>query len=199
MSLRTISVYLATVLIAALATLQAADTSRPMAETFAKKIALINQHADRTPVSARRTTLTESEVNSWFAFRAQPLLPTGLTQPKVVIVGNGKLMGSATVDLEAIGRQRGSGGSLDVWSYLGGRLPLNVTGVLHTKDGQGRFDLQAADISGVPVPKTLLQELLSFYTRTAEKPQGLRIDDPFALPAGIKQIEVGQGQAVVVQ
>ena len=199
MSFRTISVYLATVLIAALATLQAADTSRPMAETFAKKIALINQHADRTPVSARRTTLTESEVNSWFAFRAQPLLPTGLTQPKVVIVGNGKLMGSATVDLEAIGRQRGSGGSLDVWSYLGGRLPLNVTGVLHTKDGQGRFDLQAADISGVPVPKTLLQELLSFYTRTAEKPQGLRIDDPFALPAGIKQIEVGQGQAVVVQ
>ena len=199
MSLRTNSVYLATVLIAALATLQAADTSRPMAETFAKKIALINQHADRTPVSARRTTLTESEVNSWFAFRAQPLLPTGLTQPKVVIVGNGKLMGSATVDLEAIGRQRGSGGSLDVWSYLGGRLPLNVTGVLHTKDGQGRFDLQAADISGVPVPKTLLQELLSFYTRTAEKPQGLRIDDPFALPAGIKQIEVGQGQAVVVQ
>ena len=199
MSLRTISVYLATVLIAALATLQAADTSRPMAETFAKKIALINQHADRTPASARRTTLTESEVNSWFAFRAQPLLPAGLTQPKVVIVGNGKLMGSATVDLEAIGRERGSGGSLDVWSYLGGRLPLNVTGVLHTKDGQGRFDLQAADISGVPVPKTLLQELLSFYTRTAEKPQGLRIDDPFALPAGIKQIEVGQGQAVVVQ
>jgi len=199
MSLRTISVYLATVLIAALATLQAADTSRPMAETFAKKIALINQHADRTPVSARRTTLTESEVNSWFAFRAQPLLPTGLTQPKVVIVGNGKLMGSATVDLEAIGRQRGSGGSLDVWSYLGGRLPLNVTGVLHTKDGQGRFDLQAADISGVPVPKTLLQELLSFYTRTADKPQGVRIDDAFALPANIKQIEVGQGQAVVVQ
>jgi hypothetical protein len=199
MSLRTIAVYLATVLIAVLATLQAADTSRPMAETFAKKIALINQHADRTPASARRTTLTESEVNSWFAFRAQPLLPTGLTQPKVVIVGNGKLMGSATVDLQAIGRERGSGGSLDVWSYLGGRLPLNVTGVLHTKDGQGRFDLQAADISGVPVPKTLLQELLSFYTRTAEKPQGLRIDDPFALPAGIKQIEVGQGQAVVVQ
>jgi hypothetical protein len=199
MSFRTISVYLATVLIAALATLQAADTSRPMAETFAKKIALINQHAERSPSAARRTTLTENELNSWFAFRAQPLLPTGLTQPKVTIVGNGKLMGSATVDLEAIARERGSGGSLDVWSYLGGRLPLNVTGVLHTKDGQGRFDLQAADISGVPVPKTLLQELLSFYTRTADKPQGVRIDDAFALPANIKQIEVGQGQAVVVQ
>jgi hypothetical protein len=198
MSYRTISVN-ALALLVVVATLQAADTSRPLAETFAKKVAMINQHAEREPSAPRRTTLTESELNSWFEFRAQPLLPAGLTQPKVTIVGNGRLMGSATVDLEALGRQRGSGGSLDVWSYLGGRLPLSVTGLLHTKDGQGRFELQAADISGVPVPKTLLQELLSYYTRTAEKPQGLRLDDPFTLPANIKQIEVGQAQAVVVQ
>jgi len=198
MSYRTISVN-ALALLVVVATLQAADTSRPLAETFAKKVAIINQHAEREASAPRRTTLTESELNSWFEFRAQPLLPAGLTQPKVTIVGNGRLMGSATVDLEALGRQRGSGGSLDVWSYLGGRLPLSVTGLLHTKDGQGRFELQAADISGVPVPKTLLQELLSYYTRTAEKPQGLRLDDPFTLPANIKQIEVGQAQAVVVQ
>ena len=183
----------------ALASLQAADTSRPLADTFAKKIAVINQHAQSGATAARRTTLTESELNSWFAFRAQPLLPAGVTQPKVTIVGAGKLLGSATVDLEAIGKSRTTGGSLDVWSYLGGRLPLSVTGILHTKDGQGRFELQAADISGVPVPKTLLQELVSYYTRTAEKPQGVRLDDPFALPASIKSIEVGQGQAVVVQ
>ena len=199
MSFRTISMPATTLLVAALATLQAADTSRPQAETFAKKIAIINQHGEAATKSARRTTLTESELNSWFAFRAQPLLPAGITQPKVTIIGNGKLLGSATVDLEAIGRQRGGGGSLDVWSYLGGRLPLSVTGILHTKDGKGRFELQAAEVSGVPVPKTLLQELLSYYTRTPEKPQGLRLDDPFDLPAEIKQIELGQAQAVVVQ
>jgi hypothetical protein len=198
MTCRTISAS-ALALLIVVATLQAADTSRPLADTFAKKIAVINQHAERNTGTTRRTTLTENELNSWFAFRAQPVLPTGLTQPKVTIVGNGKLLGSATVDLEAIARQRGSGGSLDVWSYLGGRLPLSVTGILHTKDGQGRFELQAADISGVPVPKTLLQELLSYYTRTTEKPQGVRLDDPFTLPASIRQIEVGQGQAVVVQ
>jgi hypothetical protein len=186
-------------LIVALASLQAADTSRPMADTFAKKVAIINQHAETGATAARRTTLTESELNSWFAFRAQPLLPSGVTQPKVTIIGNGKLLGSATVDLEAIGKSRGGGGGLDVWSYLGGRLPLSVTGILHTKDGQGRFELQAAEVSGVPVPKTLLQELVSYYTRTAEKPQGLRLDDPFALPANIKSIEVGQAQAIVVQ
>ena len=198
MTFRTISASVLALLIA-LATLQAADTSKPLADTFAKKIDAIRQHEASKAKAARRTTLTENELNSWFAFRAQPLLPPGLTQPKVTIVGNGKLMGNVTVDLDAIARQRGSGGSLDVWSYLGGRLPIGITGVLQTKDGQGRFDLQAADISGVPVPKTFVQEVLAYYTRTSEKPQGVRLDDPFALPSGIKQIEVGQGQAVVVQ
>ena len=199
MTFRTISALVILVLTSALATAQAANTSRPQAETFAKKIAVINQHAERGVKTPRRTTLTENELNSWFAFRSQPLLPTGLSQPKVTIVGNGKLMGSAIFDLEAIAKERGSGGGLDVWSYLGGRLPLSISGILHTQDGRARFELQSADISGVPVPRTLIQELLSMYTRSPEKPQGSRLDDTFELPANIKQIEVGQAQAIVVQ
>ena len=78
-------------------------------------------------------------------------------------------------------------------------MPVSVSGVLHTKDGLARFELESADVSGVPVPKTLLQELLSYYSRTPDHPQGVRLDDTFALPANIKGIEVGQGQAVVVQ
>ena len=199
MTRRTLSIRALAVAIAALATAQAASTSRPQADAFAKKVAVINQHGEIGAKTPRRTTLTESELNSWFAFRAQPLLPPGITEPKITIIGNGKLLGAATVDLEAVGKKRGGGGSLDVWSYLGGRVPLSVTGILHTQDGKGRFELQAADVSGVPVPKSLLQELVSHYTRSAERPQGLRVDDPFDLPASIKKIEVGQGQAVVVQ
>lgn len=184
-----------------LVTLHGAAESRQAADAFARKIAVIVEHGDASPSTPapRRTSVTETEVNSWFAFHAQPLLPEGLTRPKVTIIGNGKVLGTATVDLEAVGKKRGSGGALDVWSYLGGRVPVTVTGILHTKDGQGRFDLQAADVSGVPLPKTLLQELVSYYSRTPEHPQGVRLDDVFELPAGIRQIEVGQGQAVVVQ
>ena len=198
MTLRPIVVS-AQALVTALATTYAATTSRPQADAFAKKVAIINQHAEMGAKSVRRTTLTEPELNSWFVYRAQPLLPTGVAEPKVTIIGNGKLLGNATVDLEAIGKKRSSGGSLDLWSYLGGRVPLSVTGILSTKDGKGRFELQSAEISGVPLPKSLLQELVSYYTRTPEHPQGVKLDEPFALPASIKQIEVGQGQAVVVQ
>jgi hypothetical protein len=188
------------------ATLHGAAESLQAADAFAHKIALIAEHGSvseagslpRTAVP-RRTPVSETELNSWFAYRAQPFLPQGLTRPKITIVGGGRVIGGATVDLEAIAKRRGSGGALDVWSYLGGRVPVTVTGILHTKDGVGRFELQAADVSGVPLPKTLLQEVVSYYSRTPDHPQGLRLDDAFELPANIRQIDVGQGQAVVVQ
>ena len=74
-----------------------------------------------------------------------------------------------------------------------------MNGILHTQDGRGRFELQSAEVSGVPVPKPLLQELLSHYSRTPELPSGISLDEAFELPANIDKIEVGQGQAVVVQ
>jgi hypothetical protein len=174
--------------------------SRQGADAFAEKVALIRRHGeltDRAP--ARRTAVTQDEVNSWFAFRAQPHLPNGVTQPEVTIVGEGRLAGQAIVDLDAVAKRRASGGAFDPWALLGGRVPVKVTGILHTRDGMARLEIQSADVSGVPVPPSLLQELVSFYSRSPERPAGVRLDDTFALPSNIRQIEVGQGQAVVVQ
>jgi hypothetical protein len=180
--------------------LEAAAVSRQQADVFAQKIALISQQGGtERQAKDRRTLLTESEVNSWFVYRATELLPKGVTAPQVMIVGNGKVAGQAVVDLDAVAKRRSSGGVFDPWSYLGGRVPLTVAGVLHTKDGQGRFELESAEVSGLPVPKTLLQELVGYYSRSPEHPQGIRLDDPFELPANIHHIEVGEGQAVVVQ
>jgi hypothetical protein len=186
----------------ALAPLQAASVSKQQADVFSKKVALIQRQGEvsaKTTAGARRTALSEDELNSWFAFQAQPLLPNGLTDPKITIVGEGRVAGQATVDLDAVAKKRASGGTFDPWSLVGGRVPVNVIGILHTRDGLGRFELQSADIAGVPVPKTLLQELVSQYSRTPAHPEGVKMDDAFPLPAKIRQIEVGQGQAVIVQ
>ena len=183
------------------AVLTAAALSPQHADAFAKKVAIISQQSTlvaRTPM-ARRTAVSETELNSWFAYRSRPLLPVGMADPQITIVGDGKVNGAATVDLDAVARTRRSGSLIDPWSLLGGRLPVTVSGVLHTQNGQGRFELHQAAVSGVPIPKSILQELVSYYSRTAEDPGGISIDEPFALPAGIRQIEVGQGQAVIVQ
>ena len=49
------------------------------------------------------------------------------------------------------------------------------------------------------IPKAVLQELLSYYSRTPEKPSGINMDDPFELPARIREIRVQQGTALVIQ
>jgi len=143
--------------------------------------------------------VSENEVNSWFAYRGRDVIPKGVTQPKLTIIGNGRVMGVATIDLDSMSRERASGKTLDMWSLVGGQVPISVTGVLQTKGGRGQFDLQGASLGGIPVPKALLQELVSYYSRSADHPAGVRIDTPFELPAKIQQIEVGEGQAVVVQ
>jgi len=182
--------------------LQAAIVSRQSAEEFSQKIALIQRQGETAtpqPAAARRTRLTEDELNSWFMYRAEPVLPAGVSQPQITIVGDGRLAGQATIDLDAVAKRRASGGAFDPLALIGGKVPVSVSGILHTRDGQARFEVQRAEMSGLPVPVTVLQEVLTYYSRSDERPQGVRLDDIFTLPANIRQIEVGQGQAVVVQ
>jgi hypothetical protein len=180
--------------------LHAGTVSRQSAEEFSKKIALIQrQGASEERVGARRTRLTEDELNSWFTYSAQPVLPAGVSQPQVTILGDGRLAGQATIDLDAVAKRRSSNGAFDPLSLIGGRVPVSVSGVLHTRDGKARLEVQSAEMSGIPVPVTVLQEVLTYYSRSDVRPQGVRLDDVFNLPANIQQIEVGQGQAVVVQ
>ena len=180
-----------------------AGVSEQQADAFSQKMATVKKQGitgirsqNRAP---QRTPFTESELNSWFAYRSGEVMPSGVSEPRVTLVGNGKVKAAATVDLEAIAKQRSSGRALDPWSYLGGRLPVTLSGVVHTENGMGRFDLEEAAVSGVPVPTSVLADIVSYYSRTADDPEGVRLNDNFRLPSQIKQIEMGAGQGVIVQ
>jgi hypothetical protein len=120
-------------------------------------------------------------------------------EPWVSILGEGRLSGRATVDLAQVGQSRKSGGMLDPFNFLTGSLPLTVNGVLKTKEGVATFGLESASISGVPVPSWMLQEIVSYYSKSADSPKGVSIEKPFALPSGIREIQIDRGQAIVVQ
>jgi hypothetical protein len=187
-------------LILTVASLEAAALSKQDADLFSRKLAQIVVQGDAAQKPGnRRTPVTETELNSWFTYSAKPLLPAGVSDPRITMIGNGKVTGQAVVDLDAIAKRKASGGTFDIWNLVGGKVPVNVAGTLRTKDGIGSFDLESADVSGLPLPKSFLQEVVSYYSRTADHPQGVKIDDPFALPASIRQIDVGAGQAVIVQ
>jgi hypothetical protein len=144
------------------------------------------------------TPITDAELNAYFEYGAKEQIPSGIVEPRLNAVGDGRVSGQATVDLDAVRKQK-QRGWLDPMSYLTGSLPLTASGLLITKDGVGRFQLESAQVSGVSVPKSLLQELLAYYSRSAERPNGISMDDPFELPARIREIQVQRGQAMIVQ
>jgi hypothetical protein len=175
-----------------------AGLSQRSADSLQRKILGIRQYASTTLTGSRLTPVTEAELNSYIRYSLAPQIPTGVVEPYVTIVGGGRVSGRAVVDLDAV-RTAKTRGWLDPLAYLRGRLPVAAAGSLSTADGKARFELAEASISGVPVPEAVLQELVSFYSRSPQYPDGVDLEAPFDLPARIKEIHVEAGQAIVVQ
>jgi hypothetical protein len=189
----------AAVAVAAVAPFADTPASRRDALLLRQKVATITSRAERGAPQPSRTTVTEREVNAYLVFDARDQLPAGVVDPSVSILGTGRLSGRAVVDLDAVRKAKSSPSLLDPTNYLTGRLPVTAIGLLQTHDGVGRFQLENATIGGLPVPKMLLQEIVSYYSRSTDKPSGIGLDDPFALPARIREIQIERGQAIIVQ
>lgn len=184
---------------AASATSGAPPQARADADVMQVKLRQIVAHGASCPCAARRrTAIAEREVNAYITHHAQGDLPEGVVAPHVTIVGDGRVSGRAVVDLDKV-RTSKQRGWLDPAGYLTGKLPVTAIGILHTRDGVGRFELQSATVGGVEVPKVVLQEMLSFYSRTPDDPDGINLDETFELPASIREIQVGKGVAYVIQ
>jgi hypothetical protein len=175
-----------------------AKWSRADADAFYSKMVQIATHGLVAKRPAKRTTLLERELNAYIAVHGQAELPAGVVDPTVSILPDGRLMGRATVDLDAV-RTSQERGLLSPWTLLRGQLPVEAIGILRTQKGVGAFTLESATVGGVPVPKAILQELVTYYSRSESQPQGINIEAPFRLPAEILEIRTAQGQALVVQ
>ena len=175
------------------------DVSREQAQVFQQKLVRIRDNGQVKSSTPRETPITQDEVNSYLRYSAGSQIPVGVTEPSIVIEGAGRLSGRAVVDLDAIRRERSSGSWFDPTSYLTGTLPVTASGVLRTTDGRGQFALERATVSGIPIPKSFLQEIVSYYSRSDDYPNGVNIDDPFTLPAEIRRIDVAAARAVIVQ
>lgn len=185
--------------VAALAGVAAgAPPTRADADAMLRKVAVIatNGLADRP--APRRTVISESELNSFLAVHAKSEIPAGVVNPEVSIDASGRLRGRAVVDLDQV-REAQKASGFSMLSLLSGRVPVEAVGVLRTSGGRAQFALESASASGIPIPKALLQEVVSYYSRSAETPEGVSLDAPFELPARIREIETEKGRAIVVQ
>jgi hypothetical protein len=195
------AVWLLSTLIAAAPLAAQGRLSKEDADRFQSKltkiVALGNSPAAKSS-KRQNTPVTDVELNSYLKYHAADQIPTGIVEPELSALGGGRVSGRAVVDLDAVRTQK-KRGWLDPLGYLTGRLPVTASGVLITKEGKGQFQLQSAEISGVTVPKSVLQELLAYYSKSPENPEGIDMDAPFDLPAKIQEIRVGTGTSTVVQ
>jgi hypothetical protein len=168
-------------------------------DSLQRKIDAIHENGSAERPAPRKTTITQNEVNSYLAFNVKEKIPGGLTNPEITILEAGRLGGRVFVDIDDFKRNRNSRGVLDPLNYLSGKVPVTARGVLRTNERRGQFYLESAEILRLPLPKPLLQELVSFFSRSPERPGGIDIDAPFDLPAKIRQIETRKGESVVVQ
>ena len=142
--------------------------------------------------------LPETEINAFLAHQAVGRLPTGITEPSVEIGTGDQVSVRAIVDLSAI-RDQKERTWLDPLRYLGGQLLAVASGAARSGSGEVLLDIHSVTVSGIPVPTTVLQEVVSFYTRTTERPEGTRLDQPIRLPYGITELRFSLGLVVVVQ
>jgi hypothetical protein len=170
-------------------------------ERFAQKYADVVSRAPARAGQRRKpiqTIVTEPEINGYLRYHGKNVLPAGVVEPYVYALGAGRLSGEATVDLDAVRLSRPRG-TLDPAQLLRGRLPVAATGVLRSKDGEFRFELESATVAGLEVPKAILQELVSYYTKSAANPDGYSLDTPFTLSGGIREIAVESRRAIIIQ
>jgi hypothetical protein len=187
------------VAIAAVAAGAQGPLARADADALQVKIDRILAHAGTAEPKAQRTEVSEREVNAYLTYSMGGMLPTGVVEPSIRILGGGRVTGRAVVDLDAVREDRHPTSLLDPVNYLRGRVPVTATGVITVKNGIGRFAFESAAAGTLPLPKVLLQYVLSYYSRTPEDPDGLSLDDAVAMPAGIRSIAVEQGRAIIMQ
>lgn len=165
-----------------------------LGNAFANKVIAVQKHADAGGKKPLSTTFTQTETNSYLKYNATDLLPTGLTEPEVTLVGPNQVAGKAIVDLDVVRQKSSKGGWFDPTSYLTGKLLVTASGKVTTGDGKGRVELERAEVSGIPIPKSFVNQMVNYFTRTADNPKGSTIDDVFDLPAKVRSIDVEQGK-----
>lgn len=163
-----------------------------------QKMAVILQHSQTASPDVRLTTLLEPEINAYLQVQGAPLLPEGLTDPTIRITDAQGVEVAAVIDLDTIREQR-QRSWLDPLQYLGGRMPVTARGTVTSGEGAALVTIEGITISGVAMPVQVLQELVGYYTRTPDQPEGTRLDQPIPLPYGISELRLALGEAVIVQ
>ncbi len=176
------------------------DPARADAARMSQKVQALLARAEAPAAAAKpvTTSFTEAEINAYLRLDPTAGLPVGLRHPTITLLDGGRVDTKALVDLDLI-RTSEKRGWLDPLAYVSGLVEARTIGVFRGSNGNGVYVYESASLGGVPIPKSMLAELVAFYTRSPETPNGIPLDAPFELPHRIRDVELRRGLATVIQ
>jgi hypothetical protein len=166
------------------------------ADTVARTLRRIDRRL-RTgrPASDETIVVTERQLNSFVNLTLAERIPAEVSALELHLQ-EGRLGASALLDLDRLRAKLPEGGPYAMLSMLSGTVPVELVGRVESAEGQIRIDLQEAAIGGVGFPPSLLAQIVSFATRNEDRPEGIDIAAPVALPWTARRVRVEPGRAL---
>lgn len=163
-------------------------------EGLSDKLEQLRERHENGSDQAKMFELTEIEANEFLRNGGVPELPAGVTSPWIVFEEGAAVVG-AMLDLDQLGDQLPDS---MLFQLLSGQVPVEVVARLSGHNGSGELDLERVTLSGVDLPKTLVDSLIAGYDTSKILPPGFRLGEPFALPYDVESIRC-QPKSVLVE
>ena len=152
-------------------------------EQLLKKIETHHLPTDKPTLAAE---VTEIELNDYIAYRLAREKRPEINHLTVHLLDSNQIQGKIVFDAQRI----------NLGLLFGETLDFDFKGMLHTRSGAVRLDLDTLLLHGRPVsPQTLDMVLgaIALYNGT----ESSHIDDWYKLPNGLKRIAVKKGRATL--
>lgn len=151
----------------------------------------------RTNRRASKETIvvTERQLNSFVNLTLGEKIPPEVSG-LVLSLRRDRLGARANVDLDQLRSKIPESGAGAFLSMLSGVVPVELAGSVQSAEGLLHVRLEEVLVGGVSLPPALLAQIVSFATRNDERPNGLDIAAPVALPWTARQIRVEPGRAL---
>ena len=165
------------------------------ADALGRKLASIEERQKRKSRRTETIEVTQGELNSFLNLSYASELPKGLSDLEVRF-GHERIEARGSVDVDQIKGKV----AMPPWSplgFLGGLVPIELSGKLVNADGFGTLELESAYVASIRVPISVVEQMVASSTRSEKYPDGFDIHAPFRLPYSVSRVRIEPGRATL--
>jgi hypothetical protein len=169
--------------------------SRADADALDRKFDDLSERHKAGKVARGKSVLvTEHELNSYLNLSPSVKMPRGLSDVLVRLESE-RIHATGLLDLEKVRDKMPNLSPLSPLYWLSGQVGVLLRGRILNDDGFASVEWEDVRVGNVPVPISLLHQIVSSTTKSDDHPSGFDIRAPFALPYSMRQVRIQPGRA----